>query len=103
MKNGKKKLIVGINMVKDIGMKEVNKILYNSFAKLRSFPRATLKHLKYYVVPSLIDETSNRIILHGRCNDVSKKNSIPENTANEIGYMRYYVLVMALMTSSYQQ
>ena len=71
-------------MVKGIRMKEVNSQLRNSFAKLRPFPGATLKHLRYYIVPSLIDRTSDRIILHGGCNDVNIKNSTPEKTANEI-------------------
>ena len=54
----------------------------------RSFPGATLKHLKYYVVPSLIDETPlQRIILHGGCNDVNNKNSAPGKVANEIADM----------------
>ena len=44
-------------MVKSMKMKEVNSQLRNSFAKLRLFPGATLKHLRYYIVPSLIDET----------------------------------------------
>ena len=56
--------------------------------KLRSFPIATLKHLKYYIVPSLIDETPGRIILHGGCNDVNNKNSTPEKIANEIADMK---------------
>ena len=63
-------------------MKEVNRKLQNSFAKLRSFPGATLKHQRYYIVPSLIDKT-DRIILRGRCN-VNNKNSTPEKIANEI-------------------
>ena len=62
VRNGKKTLIAGTSMVKGIRMKEVNRQLRNSFAKLRSFPGATLKHLKYYIVPSLIDETPDRII-----------------------------------------
>ena len=48
---------------------------------------STLKHRKYYAVPILIDESPDRIILHGECNDVSDKNSIPEKIANEIGDM----------------
>ena len=55
--------------------------------KLRPFPGATLKHLKYYIVPAIIDETLDRIILHGGCNDVNNKNSTPEKTANEIADM----------------
>ena len=84
VRKGKKTLVAGTRMVKGIKMKEVNSQLRNSFAKLRSFPGATLKHLKYYIVPSLIDETPYRIILHVGCNDVNNKNSTPEKIANEI-------------------
>ena len=87
MRNGKKTLIAGTSMIKGIRMKEVNRQLSNSFAKLRSFPRATLKHLKYYIVPSLIDESPDRIILHGGCKYVNNKNSTPEKIANEIADM----------------
>ena len=62
-------------------MKEVNKQLHNLFAKLSSFPRATLKHLKCCVVPSLIDKLIAKI-------------------ANEIWWC--YIMVMVLMISSYQ-
>ena len=55
VRNGKKTFIAGTSMVKGIRMKVVNSQLRNSLAKLRSFPGATLKHLKYYVVPSLIE------------------------------------------------
>ena len=79
--------IAGTSMVKGIRMKEVNSQLRNSFANLRSFPRATLKHLKYYIVPSLKDETPDRIILHGGFNDVNNKNSTPEKTANQTADM----------------
>ena len=74
-------------MVKGIRMKEVNSQLQNSFSKHRSFPGATLKHLRYYIVVSLIDKTPNRVILHGGCNDVNNKNSTPEKIANEIADM----------------
>ena len=65
VRSDEKTLIAGTSMVKGIRMREVNSQLRNSFAKLRSFPGATLKHLKHYIVPSLIDETTDRIILHG--------------------------------------
>ena len=43
VRNGKKTFIVGTSMVKGIRMKEVNSQLRNSFAKLRSFPGATME------------------------------------------------------------
>ena len=87
VRNGKKTFIVGTSMVKGIRMKHVNSQLRNSFTKLRSFPGATLKHLRYYIIPSLIDEIPVRIILHGGCNDVNNKSSTPEKIANEIADM----------------
>ena len=103
--NGKKTFIVCTSMVKAIRIKEVNSQLWNSYAKLRSFPGGTLKHLRYYIVSSLIDETPGRIILHGGCDDVNNKNSTPEKIANEIEDMvilcRYYdvndVFILAII------
>ena len=43
--------------------------------------------LKYYIVPSLIDETPDRITLHGGCNDVNNKNSTLKKIANQIADM----------------
>ena len=87
VRNVKKTFIVATSMIKRIRMKEVNSQLRNSLAKLRSFPEATLKHLRYYIVLSLIDETPDRIILHGGCNDLNNKNSTPEKIANKIADM----------------
>ena len=60
VRNGKKTFKVGTSWVKGTMMKEANKQLDNSFAELRSFPQAILKHLNYYVVPSLTDKTPTR-------------------------------------------
>ena len=43
--------------------------------------------LKYYIVPSLIDETPDRITLHEGCKDVNNKNSTLEKIANQIADM----------------
>ena len=102
VRNGKKTLIAGTSMVKGVRMKEVNSQLRNSFAKLKSFPGATLKHLKYYIVPSLIDETPDRIILHGGYNDVNNKNWTPEKIANEIADMVILCRIIVLMISLFQ-
>ena len=58
MRNSKKMFIVGTNIVKGTRMKEVNKQLHKSFAKLGSY--------RGY-------------------NDVNSKNSTPGKTANKIG------------------
>ena len=86
MPNGKKTFRVGTSIIKGIGMKEVNSQLHNSFAKRISFPGVTLKHLKYYLVPFLIDNPPPPklfCIFHGGCNDVNNKNSTSEKIANK--------------------
>ena len=103
MRNGKKMLIAGTSMVKGISMKEVNRQLRNSFEKLRSFLGATLKHLKYYIAPSVIDETPGRIILLGGCNDVNKKAQLQKRLPMKYQIWRYYVVIMVLMISLYQR
>ena len=60
-------------MVKDLRMKELNRCLTNSFAKLRSCPLAEFKQLSYYSVPSLVDETPNKILIYKECNDFCNK------------------------------
>ena len=44
----------------------------------------TYSQLIYYAVPSLADETPNRILIHVECNDISSKTSTPEKIANDI-------------------
>ena len=84
-------------------MKELNKYITNPFAKLRSFPGVKIK-LNYYVVPSLTDETQNRILIHGGCNGISNKTSTQEKIANEVLEMtktcRGYGVNDVLMSSS---
>ena len=60
-------------MVKGLTMKELNKYLTNSFAKL-----------SYYAAPSFVDETPNRILIYGGCNDNSNKTFIPEKITNDV-------------------
>ena len=65
-------------------MKEFNSYIKNGYSNLRPFPGATVKQLQHYAIPSLVDETPNRVTLRGGCNDVSKKNVSPEQIANDI-------------------
>ena len=85
VQNAKETLIV--EKVKGIRIKEVNSQFRNWFAKLRSFPGATWKHLKYYILPSIIDEPPDRIILHRGFNDVNNKTPTPEKITNGIADM----------------
>ena len=68
-------------------MYKFNKQFQNTFTNFRSLHGATLKHVKYYVVPSLIEKNPNKIVFHGRYNDLNNKNLTPKMIAIDIRNM----------------
>ena len=98
-------MILGTSMSKGIRMKELNSYVKNGYTKLRPFPGATVKQLEHFAFPSLVDETPNRVILHGGCNDVSNRNASLERIANDKkdlaemcrGYGRNEIFVSSLI------
>ena len=65
-------------------MKEFNSYLKNGYWKLRPFPGATVKQLQHDAIPGVVDETPNRVIFHGGCNDVSNRDASPEEMVNDL-------------------
>ena len=72
-------------MVKGLKMKGMNRNLKNTLVKVRPFPGPAVKQLHHYVVNTLTDNTPGTIIIQGGCNDVSNKNSNPEDITKSIG------------------
>ena len=64
-------------MIKGIRVEEFNSYVKDGYSKLRPFPGATVKQLQHHEIPSLVDETPNRVILNGGCNDVTNRNVSP--------------------------
>ena len=66
--------VVGTSMVKGLKMKDVKSSLKSTRVRTRLFPGATSKQLHQYVIPILIDDTPDTIIIQGGCNGISSKN-----------------------------
>ena len=66
---------------KGLKVKDMTSNLKNASVRVTSLPRATLKQLHHYIIPTLIDNTPDTIITQGECNDVSNKNSNPKDIA----------------------
>ena len=71
-------------MINGIRIKEFNSYVKEGYSKLRPFPGATVKQLQHYAIPRLVDETPNRVILLDGWNDVSNRNTSPEQMENDI-------------------
>ena len=68
--NGRKILVVGDSHVKRIRI-DFNKELRNGKAYFRSFSSATSKQLDHYIIPSLVDDHPDAVIIHVGTNDIS--------------------------------
>ena len=54
--------------------KRLNNKLWGASTRIRDFRGSTIKHLKHYVLPSLIDETPDIAVIRGERNDLGYKN-----------------------------
>ena len=64
IKNGRKGLVVGDSHVKRIRRNVFNKGLKNGKAIFRSFSGANTKQLDHYMLPPLVDEKLDAVIIH---------------------------------------
>ena len=82
-KHGRKVLIVGDSHVRCIRRNDCNKELKNEKAIFRSFSGANTKQLNHYIVPLLVDDKPDFVIIHVGTNDVLE-NANHEDIARNI-------------------
>ena len=62
----------------------MNTFLKNRYTKLWPHLETSIKQLRYHAIPSLADKTPNRKTIHGSFNNVSNRNTTPEQIASGI-------------------
>ena len=72
--SGKKAYTFGTSMVSNVKVKKLNNKLRGASARIRDFRGATIKHLQHHVLPSLVDDTQDTVVIHEGCNDLGYKN-----------------------------
>ena len=55
-------------------MRQFKKELGKGFGYFKCFSGANTKQLNYYIVPTLVDETPQTIVIHIGSNDITKTN-----------------------------
>ena len=83
-KNGRKILVVGDSHIKRIRRIDFNKELRNDKAYFRSFSGATSKQLDHCIIPSLVDDKSDAVIIHVGTNDILYNASYEDIAGNII-------------------
>ena len=86
-KKGKDIKIFADSIPRCLRMNEFNRFINSGKAYLKAFPGAKASRIHHYIIPTLIEETPDIVILHVGCNDLSPKNNIQVNVdeiANEI-------------------
>ena len=75
--------VYGKSMIKGIRTEEFNS-LKNHSAQIRPFAVATVKQLHHCVIPNLIDDTPDVIIIRVGCNDILSRGKAEKLLPNEI-------------------
>ena len=70
IKNGRKVLVVGDSHIKRIRRNDFNKELKNGKAIFQSFSGADTKQLDHYILPPLVDDKPDAVIIHVGTNDI---------------------------------
>ena len=82
--NGKKITIFGDSIIKRINGKELSKHVKNGRTFIKSFPGARSKAINHYVVPTLIDENPDVVVIHSGTNNIRTRRGQPEETIEKI-------------------
>ena len=64
--------IIGDSHLRQINKRQFRKELVKKFSYFKCFSGANTKQLNYYVVPTLVDETPQTVVIHIGSNDISK-------------------------------
>ena len=75
-KHGRKVLVVGDSHLIRIPKNDFNKELKNGKAIFRSFSGANTRHLDHYILPQLVDNKSDAVIIHVDTNPKLRKSRI---------------------------
>ena len=70
IKNGRKVLVVGDSHIKRIRRNYFNKEIKNGKAIFRSFSGVNTRQLDHYILPPLVDDKPDAVIIHVSTNDV---------------------------------
>ena len=101
-KNGRKILVVGDNHVKRIRRSILTTNLEMAKLYFRSFSGATSKQLDHFIIPSLVDDKPDAVIIHVGTSDILY-NASYEDIARNIIKMVQIVKVTVLTMSLFRQ
>ena len=82
--------MLGASIIMRIRRNEFNFCLRKCNTRFRLFTGATIKQIETYVKPILQDDTTDVVILHIGCNDISNRNMSANDIAEGIINIRRY-------------
>ena len=72
------------SMAQRIRKREFYSHLQNGYAQIKTFPGVTSNYLNHYILPHLIEECPNTLVLHVGTNSIHDKSRNAERVANEV-------------------
>ena len=81
---GRKITVFGDSIVKRIRTKEFNKHINTGYAFIKSFPGANAQEINHYVIPTLMNESPDVVIIHAGSNNLHTRRGKAEQTIDSI-------------------
>ena len=82
---GKKTLVIGASMINYIDIKEFNHFVENGYAIKRSYSGSTTSDLSWHIIPALIEQQPDSVIINIGTNNLTKKRKqTEEEICNDI-------------------
>ena len=83
-RDGRKVLVLSDSMCQRIRKHEFNNFLKNGAAKIKCYPGDTPNHLHNNVIPHLIEECPNTLVIHAGTNSLQDNTRSPEQISDEV-------------------
>jgi hypothetical protein len=83
-KRGRRVLVLSDSMLQRIRKREFYTHLPNAWGQIKSFPGANANHLHHHVLPSLIENCPNTLVIHGGTNNLRDSDNPTINIVKEL-------------------
>ena len=81
---GRRAFVLSDSMMQRIRKREFYQHLRNTWCNIKTFPGANARYLHHHVLPFIIEECPDTLVIHGGTNDLRNRDKTPEQIADDL-------------------
>ena len=83
-KRGRRAFILSDSMMQRIRKREFCKHLKNTWGQIKTFPGANSRYLHHHMLPFILEECPDTLVVHGGTNDLQNRDKTAEQIADDL-------------------